>query len=130
MTRQRASPGLYLDFPGYLGPQCSIQKSLIALNPQTNACLLNMRVYGLFQSAYLWVPEINGTLLAFGMTQSRHDDSFNYDSEKRSDITVYVDDIDAFLPNSKKISEFTTYLEIQSQRPRNSPMVTIFTQAD
>ncbi len=47
------------------------------------ACLLNMRLYDLMQSAYLWFQEIKIKMLAYDLIQSKHDEALFF-NQKRS----------------------------------------------
>lgn len=44
-------------------------------NRRDLACLLNMALYGLVQSTYLWIEEFKEKLLFYGLVQSQHDDA-------------------------------------------------------
>lgn len=75
-----------------------------------NACLLNTALYGLVQSAYLWFEEIKGTLLAYGLIQSKHDDALFFNPKTELYVTVYVDDIKAFAPTDTPIDKLSKFL--------------------
>ena len=75
-----------------------------------NACLLNKALYGLVQSAYLWFEEIKGTLVAYGLIQSKHDDALFYNPHTELYVTVYVDDIKAFAPTDAIINDLSTFI--------------------
>ena len=74
-------------------------------------CLLNMALYGLVQSAYLWFGELKGTLKDFGLTQSKHDDALFYNTSRSLYITVYVDDIKVFCPDDATILLLKEHLQ-------------------
>ena len=77
--------------------------------------LLNMALYGLVQSAYLWFGDLKATLEDFGLTQSKHDDALFYDTLRSLYITVYVDDIKAFCPDDTTILTLKKHLQSKYQ---------------
>jgi hypothetical protein len=48
------------------------------------ACLLNLELYDLVQSAYLWFQEIKIKMLAYGLIQSKHDEALFFDQKLSS----------------------------------------------
>ena len=98
-------------------------------------CLLNIALYRLVQSAYLWFGNLKATLEDFGLSQSKHDDALFYDTLHSLYITVYVDDIKAFCADDatiltlkrhlqskyklKDIGDVTWYLGIEISRLKN-----------
>ena len=77
---------------------------------QDLACLLNMALYGLVQSAYLWFEEFKEKLLLYGLVQSQHDDALFYDTARNLYVTVYVDDVKVFCPESSTIDDLKVFL--------------------
>lgn len=75
-----------------------------------NVCLLNMALYGLVQSAFLWFNEIKGTCLEYGLIQSKHDDALFYNAETELYVTIYVDDIKVFAPTDAVIDKLSIFL--------------------
>jgi hypothetical protein len=75
------------------------------------ACLLNLDLYGLVQSAYLWFQEIKTKMLAYDLIQSKHDEALFFDQKRSLYVTVYVNDIKVFAPTNQMIDELSDYLK-------------------
>lgn len=75
-----------------------------------NVCLLNMALYGLVQSAYLWFSEIKDTCIEYGLIQSKHDDALFYNPETELYVTIYVDDIKVFAPTDDVIDKLSSFI--------------------
>ncbi len=69
-----------------------------------------MALYGLVQSAYLWFEEFKEKLLLYGLVQLKHDDTLLYDTARNFYVTVYVDNVKAFCPESSTIDDFKVFL--------------------
>ena len=74
-------------------------------------CLLNIALYGLVQSKYLWFGDIKTTLEDFGFTQLKHEDVLFYNISHSLYITVYVDDIKVFCLDDTNILILKKYLQ-------------------
>jgi hypothetical protein len=74
-------------------------------------CLLNIDLYGLMQSAYLWFQKIKAKLLEYELTQSKHDEVLFFDQLRSLYVTVYVNDIKVFASINQMIDELSDYLE-------------------
>ena len=74
-------------------------------------CLLNMALYGLVQSAYLWFGDLKATLKDFDLSQSKHDDALFYDTSRSLYITVYVDNIKTFCADDATILTLKRHLQ-------------------
>jgi hypothetical protein len=77
------------------------------------ACLLNLDLYGLMQSAYLWFQEIKIKMLAFDLIQSKHDEALFFDQKRSLYVIVYVNDIKIFVSINQMIDELSDYLKIK-----------------
>jgi hypothetical protein len=77
------------------------------------ACLLNMRLYDLVQSAYLWFQEIKIKMLAYDLIQSKHDEALFFDQKRSLYVIVYVNDIKVFVSINQMIDELSDYLKIK-----------------
>ena len=81
----------------------SIDRMLYTVQPKgfeqgNGACLLNLALYGLVQSAHLWFQAIKGKLIEYGLVQSKNDEALFFSNKKELYVTVYVDDVKAFCP--------------------------------
>jgi hypothetical protein len=61
------------------------------------ACLLNLGLYELMQSAYLWFQEIKIKMLAYDLIQSKHDEALFFDQKRSLYVIVYVNNIKIFV---------------------------------
>ncbi len=77
------------------------------------ACLLNLSLYDLMQSAYLWFQEIKIKMLAYDLIQSKHDKALFFDQKRSLYVIVYVDDIKIFVSINQIIDELSDYLKIK-----------------
>lgn len=71
--------------------------------------MLNMALFGLVHSAYLWFEEFKEKLLLYGLVQSRHDDALFYDTARNLYVKVYVDDVQVFCPESSTIDDLKVF---------------------
>jgi hypothetical protein len=60
-------------------------------------CLLNLDLYELMQSVYLWFQEIKIKMLAYDLIQSKHDEALFFDQKRSLYVIVYVNDIKIFV---------------------------------
>jgi histone deacetylase 1/2 len=77
------------------------------------ACLLNLRLYDLVQSVYLWFQEIKAKMLEYELTQSKHDETLFFDQKRHLYVTVYVNDIKIFSFINEIIDEVSDFLKIK-----------------
>jgi hypothetical protein len=75
------------------------------------ACLLNLELYDLVQSAYLWFQEIKIKMLAYNLIQSKHDEALFFDQKRSLYVIVYVNDIKVFAFINQMIDELSDYLK-------------------
>jgi hypothetical protein len=75
------------------------------------SCLLNTGLYGLVQSPHLWFDEIKGTLIEYGLAQSKHDEPLFFDTKRSLYVTLYVDDIKVFAPDVQSIDHLSQHLK-------------------
>ncbi len=75
------------------------------------ACLLNLRLYDLVQSVYLWFQEIKTKMLEYELTQSKHDEILFFDQKRHLYVTVYVNDIKIFAFINEIIDEVSDFLK-------------------
>jgi hypothetical protein len=76
-------------------------------------CLLNLDLYELMQSAYLWFQEIKIKMLAYDLIQSKHDEALFFDQKRSLYVIVYVNDIKVFVFINQMIDELSDYLKIK-----------------
>jgi hypothetical protein len=76
-------------------------------------CLLNLDLYELIQSAYLWFQEIKIKMLAYDLIQSKHDEALFFDQKRSLYVIVYVNDIKIFVLINQKIDEVSDFLKIK-----------------
>ena len=74
-------------------------------------CLLNLALYGLMQSAYLWFKTIKAKFIEYGLVQSQHNETLFFSIEKSLYVIVYVDDVKTFCPINQSIDDLSTYLQ-------------------
>jgi hypothetical protein len=74
-------------------------------------CLLNLDLYKLVQSAYLWFQEIKIKMLAYDLIQSKHDEVLFFDQKRSLYVIVYVNDIKIFVSINQMIDELSDYLK-------------------
>jgi hypothetical protein len=58
----------------------------------------------------LWFEEIKSKLLVFELKQLKHNETLFYDSEKELYLTIYVNDIKAFVSINQLIDALSAYL--------------------
>jgi hypothetical protein len=75
------------------------------------ACLLNLRLYDLVQSVYLWFQEIKAKMLEYELTQSKHDEILFFDQKRYLYVIVYVNDIKIFALINEIIDEMSDFLK-------------------
>jgi hypothetical protein len=76
-------------------------------------CLLNLDLYELMQSVYLWFQEIKIKMLAYDVIQSKHDEALFFDQKRSLYVIVYVNDIKIFVSINQMIDELSDYLKIK-----------------
>ncbi len=89
----------------------TVQSKEFETDEKDKVCLLNLELYGLVQSAYLWFQKIRVKMLEYELTQSKHDEALFFDQKRRLYVTVYVDDIKVFAPTNQEIDELSNYLK-------------------
>jgi hypothetical protein len=77
------------------------------------ACLLNLDLYELMQSTYLWFQEIKIKMLAYDLIQSKHDEALFLNQKRSLYVIVYVNDIKIFASINQMIDELSDYLKIK-----------------
>jgi hypothetical protein len=77
------------------------------------ACLLNLDLYELVQSVYLWFQEIKIKMLAYDLIQSKHEEALFFDQKRSLYVIVYVNDIKIFVSINQMIDELSDYLKIK-----------------
>ncbi len=76
-------------------------------------CLLNLDLYELMQSVYLWFQEIKIKMLAYDLIQSKHDEALFFDQKRSLYVIVYVNVIKIFVSINQMIDELSDYLKIK-----------------
>jgi hypothetical protein len=76
-------------------------------------CLLNLSLYDLVQSVYLWFQEIKIQMLAYNLIESKHDEALFFDQKRSLYVIVYVNDIKIFVSINQMIDELSDYLKIK-----------------
>jgi hypothetical protein len=78
---------------------------------KNKACLLNLNLYDLVQSVYLWFQEIKMKMLAYDLIQSKHDEALFFNQKRSLYVIVYVNDIKIFVSINQMIDELSDYLK-------------------
>jgi hypothetical protein len=90
-----------------------VQSKEFERESKDKTCLLNLDLYELIQSAYLWFQEIKIKMLAYDLIQSKHDEALFFDQKRSLYVTVYVNDIKIFAFINQKIDEVSDFLKIK-----------------
>jgi hypothetical protein len=89
----------------------TVQSKEFERKNKDKTCLLNLDLYELVQSAYLWFQEIKIKMLAYDLIQSKHDEALFFDQERSLYVIVYVNDINVFVSINQMIDELSDYLK-------------------
>jgi hypothetical protein len=88
-----------------------VQSKEFEREDKDKTCLLNLDLYELVQSAYLWFQEIKIKMLAYDLIQSKHDEALFLNQKRSLYVIVYVNDIKVFAPINEIIDEVSDFLK-------------------
>ncbi len=90
-----------------------VQSKEFETDKKDKACLLNLALYDLVQSVYLWFQKIRVKMLEYELTQSKHDEALFFDQKRRLYVTIYVNDIKVFTLTNQVIDDLSNYLKFK-----------------